>query len=74
MVVEQKSRKYVRTRAMTKIGKKYRWKWNKRKTIYLLILLIGIIPEFFGLELLPGESIRTKHLLREKHGLYYTLG
>lgn len=59
---------------MTKIWKKYRWKWNKRKTIYLLILLIGIAARIFRFGLPPGESIRTKHLLREKHGLYYTLG
>lgn len=54
MVVEQKSRKYVRTRAMTKIGEKYRWKWNKRKTIYLLILLIGIATRFFRFGITPG--------------------
>lgn len=39
---------------MTKIWKKYRWKWNKRKTIYLLILLIGIAARIFRFGITPG--------------------
>lgn len=41
-------------RVMTKIWKKYRWKWNKRKTIYLLILLIGIAARIFRFGITPG--------------------
>lgn len=44
----------MRVRVMTKIWKKYRWKWNKRKTIYLLILLIGIAARIFRFGITPG--------------------